>query len=137
MRGLQGGIAFVESVARPVVVEREDLRRAVRAHRAFAVTLFVDVVAEVHDQIEVFARQVFEGGVVSHLVFLARREREPQALRGGPGNRHRARAAAGADLGAGLELIPVPAIGFQAVDLDVHGVRPGRRGINGAAAHHA
>jgi hypothetical protein len=80
----RAGSAFVDGVAGAVVVEREDLLRAVRAHRAFAVALLVDVVAEVHDEIEVLARHVFVGGVVAHLVFLAGGEREAQALRRGP-----------------------------------------------------
>ena len=95
-----------------------------RAHGIFAGRFFVDVVAEVNDEIEILSRHMFEGRVVAHLVVLARGECEAEAVRRGASGRHCAGAADRAQFAAGLEAIPVPAVGLETLGLDVYGMAP-------------
>ena len=118
--------------ADPVVVERVRLRGAVLAHVVLTPRRFVDVVAEVHDQIEVVGDHVPVRGEVALLVLLAGGESEPQALvvlaRGGRG----ARPADRTHLTAGAKSIPVPARRLEALHLDVD--RVCERGCGGGDA---
>ena len=92
---LQVGIAFVERVTVAVLVERVGLAGIVLAHVIAAPRRFVDVIAEEHDEIEVFGRHVPVRRVVALLVLLARREREAQAFDRGIRGGCSARAADG------------------------------------------
>ncbi len=65
---------------------------------------------------------------------LARGEREPQLVGHRIGGRRGARATDRAGLARGVEPVPVPAVGPQAIDFDVHGVGPVGRGDGRAAA---
>ena len=89
---------------------------------------FVDVVAQVDDQVEIVLGHVLVGGEQPDLEVLARGEREPQPLRRRFGRRRSAGAADGAGLARGVEPVPVPAVGLQPVDFDVDRVRPVGRG---------
>jgi hypothetical protein len=84
----------------------------------------------VHDEVKIVGDHVPVGGEVALLVLLAGREGEAQAIWRRARRRRRPRAADRADLPAGAETIPVPAVGLEATDLDVDGVgvlsdRPG------------
>jgi hypothetical protein len=78
--GLEGGVGAVERVAGAVIVEGENLAAVVAAHLAVARGAFVDVVAKVDDEIEVFAGDMFEGGEETGLVVLAGDEGEAEAV---------------------------------------------------------
>src|SRR5215510_15220940 len=80
MRALQIGIAFVERVAVPVVFERHYLRAVVYARATRSRPALVNVITEVHDQIELLFRHMFICRVVSLFVMLARGEGESQLI---------------------------------------------------------
>ena len=71
MRGLQIGVGFVECVAVAELGKRRRNPDAVLAHMARAPGLFVDVVTEMHDQIEIARGHVAIRGEVALLVLLA------------------------------------------------------------------
>src|SRR6059036_1378390 len=83
VRRLEIGVALVERMADSVVVERAGLRRAVLAHVVPAPGRFVDVVADMDDQVEVVRQHVAVRGEVALFVLLTRGEREPQAIASG------------------------------------------------------
>ena len=85
---------------------------------------FVDVVAEMKDDVEILGGHVAVRGEEAGLVVLAGGEREPQAVDVRARSRQRPRAADRARRVAGVEAIPVPAVGLEALDFDVHRVRP-------------
>ena len=98
-----------------------------RAHPRDA-ALLVDVVADVHDEVEIGRGHRAIGRVLAVLVVLAARDRElePRERRAARGRG--ARAADGAALAAAREPVPVVARRLEARRLDVHRVRPvGRR----------
>jgi hypothetical protein len=130
---LQIRVGLVERIAQAIVVERHRLGPAVLAHAREARRVLVDVVAEKDDQVEVVAEHPPVGAEVAELPVLARGEGHAQAVERRVRRRGRARPADGAHLTARAKAIPVPARGLEAVDLDVHGVRPVRRGRRRAA----
>ena len=77
---LEGGIGFIEPVAGAVVVELDDLGAVVAADAVGGGRAFVNVVAEMDDEIEVLAREVVVGGEEAGLVVLAGGEGETQAV---------------------------------------------------------
>ncbi len=93
---------------------------------------FVDVVAQVNDEIDIFPGEVLIGGEVAGFVVLARGEGEAEAFGQHVGGRRGARAALGADFATDSELIPIPPIGPQNLDFNVDGVGPLGRGGGGA-----
>jgi hypothetical protein len=124
VRGLQMRIGLVQRIA---VAERRQLRRnaaAVVPHVARAPGAFVDVVAEVHDEVQRLRRHVAVGREVALLVLLARREGEAQRRRGPVAFRRRgARAPGRAACAVRCEAIPIDAARPQSLHLDVHRVR--------------
>ena len=139
MGALEGGIGFVEGVAGTVVVELEDLGAVVAAHALVVGGTFVNVVAQMDDEIEVLAGEVVVSGEEAGLVVLAGGEGEAEARGESIGRWGGAGAAGRAEFGADLEAIPIPPFGAEAADLDMDGVRPRRIGDGGAglddAAH--
>lgn len=112
MRGLEVPVDPVLGVPDPVLVER---------HRGTGV--LVDVVPEVHDEVELLLGHVAIRGVVPAVEGLTGREREAHRADGGAGRRRGPRPSHRADLPARLEAIEVPASRPQARDLDVDRVR--------------
>ena len=127
MRRTERGIAAVLCVAVPVVVHGHQLAADVLAHAVVDPGVLVDVVAEVHHEIQVLTGHVFVRGEVTLLVVLARRDRESQAIDRRLRPRKRACAADGAQRVTGTEPIPVPAVGLEAGHFHVDRVRPFRR----------
>src|SRR4030095_8506241 len=80
VRRLKIGIALVERVTDPILVERAGLRRVVLAHVVLTPGRLVDVVAEVEDQVEIVREHVVIRGVVALLVLLAGGDRETKAV---------------------------------------------------------
>ena len=76
MRLLQVGIGLVQRVAHPVIVDGRNLVADMRSHLTFARATLVDVVAQMNDQVEVFAGHVLVSGVQPALVVLAGGEGE-------------------------------------------------------------
>ena len=134
---LEGGVGFVEGVAGAVIVELDDLGAVVAAHAVGGGRAFINVVAEMDDEIEVLAGEVVVGGEEAGFVVLAGGEGEAEARGEGVGRGRGAGAAGGADLGADFEAIPIPTLGAEAADLDVDGVRPRRIGDGGAGLDEA
>ena len=89
----------------------------------FLACRFVDVVAEVRDQVEVFLGHVLVRGEVATLEVLARSEGEPQAIRQFISAWCRARPPFRTDLTGRAELVEVPASRLKARDLDMDRVR--------------
>ena len=139
VRGAQVGVGLVARVAHAVLGKRIGLARVVRAHMVAAPGRLVDVIAEEGDQVRRVGDDVAVGAVVALLVLLAGGEREAQRRRRRVGRGRGARAADRARRVARHEAVPVPAIGLEAFDVDVHRMRPGRRGLGRArrddAAH--
>jgi hypothetical protein len=128
---------LVESIGRmaePVVRDRLQLvggeGRPIALGRA---GVLVDVVAEVHDQVDVFVEQVPVGGVGAHLEPLAVDHRQTEPLRGALGEC--SRPGHGARVVAHREPVVVVGGGLEAVDVDVHGVGVARLGRRHAGAH--
>ena len=113
MHRLEGRIGFVLGVTGAVVIKGSDLVAEVFAHPFVDAAVFIDVVPEMEDQIQILLQHVFEGGVKAGLVVLAAGKGEPQPRCHHPGGRQGAGAGFGADFRAGFELIPIPAVRLQ------------------------
>src|SRR5262245_35087006 len=120
MRELQIGIAFVEGMTVPVVFERHYLRAVVYARATRSRPALVNVITEVHNQIELFFRHMFISRVVSLFVVLARGEGESQLINPIVERRRGSSSANRADSRADAKAVPVPACGLQPVHFDVH-----------------
>ena len=134
MHGLQVGVGAVLRVALAVVVERGGLGRRSTARTGFSCgRVFVDVVAEVEHDVEIFLGEVPVRREVALLPVLAGREAEAHAIDvgvaagRGPGPSDRALPRAGA------EAVPVGPRRAEAVDFDVDGVGAQRRRVDAAA----
>jgi hypothetical protein len=108
MRGAQARVRLVLRVTDPIVREAADLvARLVQPRvRGIAGTL-VDVVAEMHDEVEVLCRDVAPRRVVAVGVVLTRGEGELQRVHGA-GDRRGSRATGRALREPDLEPVPVP-----------------------------
>ena len=124
MRGAKRRIAAVLGVAIAVVVDRQQLAADVLAHQVVAARVFVDVVAQVHHEIEIFLGHVLVGREEADLEMLARRDGESEPIDVRLRARKCARPADGTHLAAGAELVPVPAVRLEAGDFDMNRVRP-------------
>ena len=126
MRRLQVGVALVQAVAHPVLLESLRLGGQVVGDLDLAdgsaYRVLVEVVAQVHDEVQVFFGQVAVGGVVAVVPLLAGDEGEPEQSRLGSGVGCGAGAPYRADLPQGLEPVEVFAVRFQTGDLGVDGV---------------
>ena len=133
--GLQVPVGLVERVAVAILVERRRPPAVVAAHEVASPRRLVDVVAEMHDEVDVLGRHVAEGGVVALLVLLAGGEGEVECrqplrrLRCSLGPADRAGDA------AHREAIPIGPAGLQPAHLDMHRVRPAGFGDRLAAGH--
>src|SRR5262245_58680583 len=77
--GLERGVRAVQCVASPVLVHRHRLASTcVLAHRRWVRFVFIDVVAEEGDEIQVLPGQVLVSGVKAVLKVLARGEGEAE-----------------------------------------------------------
>ena len=123
VRGAEIGIALVKRVPDPIVVERVRLGSAVLAHVILAPRRFVDVVTEVHDQIEIVAEHVAVRVVVALLVLLAGGEGQAHTLVVAVCGGRRSCATGGTHLTARSKAIPVPPTRLEVLDLDVDRVR--------------
>ena len=104
------------------------------SHRAGRAGVLVDVVAEVHGEIDLFVRQVAERGEVALIPTLARREGEGERRLHAVG-RCGAEAAGLAHGVADGKAVEVPAIRLQSVHVHVHAERQ-FRGRGGASLLH-
>src|SRR4029453_6109827 len=130
------GGAFVQRVTDPVFVERLRLPRTVRPDVVRAPGGFVDVIADVDDQVEVGLDHVTIRDEVALLELLTGGEGEAKAVAVGAHGWRGPRGADPAHLAAGAEPVPVPARGLELIDLDVNRVRPrGRRGRDAPLDH--
>ena len=125
MRRLQIEIELVETVAIPVVVEREGLVDIAR-HRPRGAGLphpvLVDIVAVVVHEIEPLFGDVAVGGKEPVLVALAAHLPNTDLPDRRASRRQRAGASDLAALSADRELVEVVARRFEPVDLDMHGM---------------
>nr|BFE57740.1 hypothetical protein GCM10020063_022660 [Dactylosporangium thailandense] len=143
MRGLQGRIALVLRVPRPVVGQRDELvevrrlrRRVVAVGEAAVRVVLVDVVAEVQHDVEVLSGHAGVGRPVAVLEVLAVDDGEAQGAAVLPRPRGGLRAAGGAEGAEGAEAVGVLAAGLQAARVDVHGVRELGLRVRRAGADH-
>src|SRR5688500_5482881 len=90
------------------------------AHVPASPRRFVDVVAEVRDQIQVFASHVTIGRKITLFIMLARSDGEPHALNGCSDCRRSARAPDRAYRAAGMKAVPIPAARLEPRHIDVH-----------------
>ena len=137
VRGLEVRVALVDRVAVAVGGNGHRFRAVVLPRQRRRHPVLVDVVAEEQHQVEILLRHVLVGGVEAHLEVLARGEREADPLGRVSLRDERAGAPDRAPLATHLELVPVPAAGLQAVDVDVHRVREVGIREGHAAAHDA
>ena len=115
-------VALVLGVATAVVVEGADLEAVVRAQRGGGAGAFVDVVAEVDGEVDLFLREVRVRGEESLIPALAGGKREGQrGLR--TRRRRRAEPAHIAYRLTGHEAIEVPPVGLQSVHVHVYAER--------------
>ena len=117
----QRRIAAVLGVAVPIVVHRQQLAANVLADEIVPAFIFVDVVAEVHYEVEVLLGHVLIGREETGLEMLARCDGEAKPIDLGVGLGKGARAAHRAQLVSGAELIPVPRVRLEARDFNVNG----------------
>src|SRR5262249_2607233 len=124
VRGLKVGVALVQRVTDAVFVERRRLARAVRPDVVRAPGGFVDVIADVDDQIEVVLAHVAIRDEVALLELLAGGEGEAETVAVSAGGRRGPRTTDPAHLASGAEPVPVPARGLELIDFDADRVRP-------------
>src|SRR6185295_2289253 len=96
----------------------------VLAHVLAAPRRFVDVVAEMDDEVGLVGDEVAVGAEEALLVLLARGEGEAQPRRRRVGGGRRVKAADRARRACGVEAIEVPAVGREAGELDARAVAP-------------
>ena len=135
VRGLKVRIGLVQRVPDPIRRQRRRLAYVVLPRQRRRPAILVDVVAEVEHEIEIFGGHVLIRREEAHLVVLARRDAELQPAHRRLPRHAGARAADRAEFTAGLELIPVPLRGLQAVDVDVDRMPEFRLGERRAGAH--
>ena len=125
MRRLEVRVRLVDRVAQSIVLERERLGGVMRSDAADA-PLFINVVADVHDQIEVVGRHRAIGRVVPVLVHLTASDGEIERAERRAALRCGARVSDRALRFAASEAVPVVAGRIESRDLDVHRVSPVR-----------
>jgi hypothetical protein len=119
---LQIRVTLVQRIAVPVVLERGDLGAVVLARLLGPDAPFVDVVAEVHDQIHRFLRQMPMRRVVAGLIVLTGGKRERHIRRDATTLRRRTGPADGTRLATGDDAIPVVARRLEAIHFDMDGM---------------
>ena len=122
MSRLEVGVGLVLGVPVAIVRQRFDLETGVFAYPIVDALVFVDVISEVYDEIDVFFGQVPQGREVSLLVVLAGCERKIEPVARCIEVRCSSRPADLTLLGAGPELVPVPMVWTETIHLDVDGV---------------
>jgi hypothetical protein len=107
-------VALVLRVAVSVVVEGHDLRhRYVLPYAGGRSAVFVDVVAEVYNEVDLLLCQMLPCCVEALLEMLARDERETEPPGVTTRLRERARSPNGTDVPVRLKVVPIPAIGCE------------------------
>ena len=137
MRRLKILVALVLGVAVPVVLEGHRLRRFVPPHAHIAPFFLINIVSEMNHEVELVGDHVAICAEETMLVVLARGESKTEALGGRLQKRCGARATDDAFFAAHVEAIPIRAGRLETFDLDVHRVRPIRRGERRTAPHDA
>lgn len=127
MHGLQGRVGLVLGVARPVLGQGDRVATLDSPHPSGRRAVFVDVVAQEHDEVQLLGQHVAPGGEEAVVPALAARDGKTQGLQRVSGRRG-AGAADRAALTQGLEAVPVPAARLQPGRLGMHAVGPGRFG---------
>lgn len=139
VRAAQGGVGFVPGVVHSIAgevarfVAQPGFDRGARASAGYRI--FVEVVAEVHDQIQVFHGHMAVGRVVPVIPGLAGGERETQPVNRRPGRGRGPGAADRGDRRPGPEPVEVPAGRFEAADLRMHRMSQGTVGDDGTAVY--
>lgn len=129
VHGLEIGVSAVLAVAHPVLVESFDFRSDMSPDVASpSGGVFVNVVAEVEDEVGLVLLHFLVSTKEALLPVLARRDGEAKFLRVGIGRRHGAGASDRARGVAGLEAVVEPMICFQTSGLDMDGEPESRRG---------
>ena len=140
---LEVGVGLVQRVLQPVALERhalgaELLRDRHVAEPAVCVdAVFVDVVTEVHDELEILLGKPPVRRVVALVPALAGGEREGERVDRGPARRGGHGSPDRTELVAVAELEEVLAARLEAVHLDVDRVRELGHRERDAGAHHA
>ena len=124
MRGAQQGIALVLRIPSTVILEGAHFEALMFAHGRGRARPFVDVVAKMHGEIELFfTGHVSECREQTLIPALTRHECHVQRCGAHAVGRCRAETTDGTRRTAAHETIEVPAIGFESIDIDVHTVR--------------
>ena len=137
MRRLQRGIGLVQRIAGAVVVEAADFVGVVRADGIGVDAVFVDVVAQVQDQVRCIGSDMAVGSVMPLLVVLAAGHCQVQGANRGAVGGQRARARGRTAMSGRGKAIPVVALWLQATRRHMHAVRPFWIGVGGAAGDDA
>jgi hypothetical protein len=134
MGRLEERVGLVEGVADPEAGERVGRPAVVAADLHLACRVFVDVVAEMEDEIEVCVGHRPVGGVEPLLPVLARSDGKGEELRARAGRWRRSCPPDRAGGLAGMEAVEVPPRWLKPCHLDMDTVSPIRGGGDGAAA---
>ena len=123
---LRSGIHLVLRVPVAIVDERVNLVALMLPHErrvpSAIVASFVNVVAGVEHEVELFRRDPLVGGEVAGLEVAATADGESETIDSGAERRRGLGPPGLADLSANAEAIEVLAAGFEAVHLDPHAV---------------
>ncbi len=142
MCGAQVGVGLVEAVPHAVVLQRDRLPGVVVRQDAVGVLagaagggdgVFVEVVAEVEDHVDVLVREVPVGGEVAVVVRLAGDGGQGQRAVAGSAAGCGAGAAGGAGPAAGAEAVVEAPVGVEAVHVHMDAVPELRVGGGGPA----
>ncbi len=121
-------VGTIQSVPGTVIIEREAHRRIVVPDFFYRVT-FINIVADVHDEVEIVGHHVTIRGVVPLLVVLATDDAEFQVVERSTVGRSGAGASDGTTHATGLEPVPVVSSRIESRRLYVDGVRPLGSGV--------
>src|SRR5262245_55649605 len=122
MSALEIRIRFVDSVAKAILLQVLRLFNRMMADAGRIARAFVDVIAEMYDEVQVLCSHMLIRGVVPVFVLLTRSEREPELIEAGAGGGGRTGAAdrTGHPILslADEELIPIPRAGPKVADFN-------------------
>ena len=131
--GLQVGVRAIGLVTRAIVRQGPDFRPLVAPHQILSPGTFVDVVAQMDDEVELLVGHVPIGGVKAMLVLLAGGEGEAETADIGGAGGGSARAAHGAGNATDAPAIEIFRAGPQAAHIGVGGMAEFRRRGHAAA----
>ena len=122
-------------VARAVLVKRFDLATEMFARAIVDTAIFINVIPQMHDEIEILLRHVRVAVKVTALVMLARGEGKPRAFGHRIGRRCRAGAADRAGFITSVKTIKIPVMWLESGHLHMHRVPQLWQCQRGALAH--